>query len=131
MIHEEQPRGCAMPVVVGDYWVSAHAADHRVYALDIHDLKNVRRVSSVSFDERQRPHWLATDASRILVVNEPVPQADRRLWMLKVDRASGQLSLDGDFRDAGSTRPGVDFDRASWPHGATGAAVPHGTVFGW
>ncbi|HUQ80416.1 MAG TPA: hypothetical protein VM076_04740 [Gemmatimonadaceae bacterium] len=32
--------------------------------------------------------------------------------------------------DAGSPRPGVAFDRASWPHGATGTAVPHGTVFG-
>jgi len=48
--------------------VSAHAADHRVFSLDVHDLKNVRRVSSVSFDERQRPHWLATDGSRIVVV---------------------------------------------------------------
>lgn len=131
MIHEERPRGCAMPVVIGDYWVSAHAADHRVYALDIRDLKNVRRVSSISFDERQRPHWLATDGARIVVINEPVATAERRMWMLQIDRATGQLSLDRDFRDAGSTRPGLAFDRADWPHGATGNAVPHGTVFGW
>jgi len=131
LIHQERPRGCAMPVVIGNYWIQAHAADHRVFALDLSDLSNVRTVSSVSFDERQRPHWLATDGSRIVIVNEPSPAAERRMWMLRVDRATGQLALDRDFRDAGSDRPGVAFDRPSWPHGATGTAVPHGTVFGF
>ena len=131
LVHRETPRGCAMPVVIGNFWVQANAADHRVYSLDIRDLKNVRAVSSVSFDDKQRPHWLATDGSRIVVVNEPGPTAERRIWMLQVDRATGQLTLDRDFRDAGSSRPGVTFDRAMWPHGATGSAVPHGTVFGW
>jgi hypothetical protein len=131
MIYEERPRGCAMPLVLGNYWVSAHAADHRVFSLDVRDLKNVRRVSSLSFDERQRPHWLATDGSRIVVVNEPAPTAERRIWMLLIDRATGRLTLDTEFRDAGSSRPGIAFDRVDWPHGPTGPAVPHGTVFGW
>jgi len=130
LIHQELPRGCAMPVVVGNYWVQAHAADHRVFSLDIRDLNNVRRVSSVSFDEQQRPHWLAIDGSRIVVVNEPSPSAERRMWMLQVDRATGQLALDRDFRDAGSSRPGIAFNRPGWPHGTTGTAIPHGTVFG-
>jgi len=131
MVHQEPPRGCAMPVVIGDYWVQAQAADHRVFSLDIHDLDHVRTVSSVSFDERQRPHWLATDGARIAVVNEPSPTAERRMWMLSIDRATGELALDRAFRDADSDRPGLAFDRAAWPHGATGTAVPHGTVFGW
>ena len=120
-----------MPLVIGNYWVSAHAADHRVFSLDVRDLKNVRRVSSVSFVERQRPLWLATDGSRVVVVNEPAPTAERRIWMLQVDRATGQLTLDTAFRDAGSSRPGIAFDRRDWLHGPTGNAVPHGTVFGW
>ena len=131
MVHQEAPRGCAMPVVIGNYWIQAHAADHRVFALDIADLSNVRTISSVAFDERQRPHWLATDGSRIVVVNEPGPRAERRMWMLRLDPATGQLALDRDFRDAGSDRPGIAFDRPVWPHGATGTAVPHGTVFGF
>jgi len=130
-IHEEATPGCALPVVIGDYWVQANAPDHRVFSLDVRDLAHIREVSSVSFDERQRPHWLATDGSRIVVVNEPGPTAERRIWMLRIDRATGVLSLDSAFRDAGASRPGVAFDRASWPHGATGTAVPHGTVFGW
>lgn len=131
LIHQERPRGCAMPVVIGNYWVQAHAADHRVFALDISDLRNVRTVSSVAFDERQRPHWLAEHGGRVVMVNEPVPSAERRMWMLRLDPATGQLAIDRDFRDADSDRPGIAFDRPEWPHGATGNSVPHGTVFGW
>jgi hypothetical protein len=130
LVHQEATGGCAMPVVIGDYWVQAHAAGHRVFSLDVHDLRNVRRVSSVVFDDRQRPHWLATDGTRIVVVNEPNPAAERRMWMLLLNRADGTLTIDSAFRDQGSSRPGIAFDRLAWPHGSTGAAVPHGTVFG-
>jgi len=88
-------------------------------------------VSSVSFDDRQRPHWLATDGTRIVMTSEPRDEAERRMWMLTIDRSTGQLTLDTAFRDAGWDRPGITFDRRSWPHGETGAAVPHGSVFGW
>lgn len=132
LVHAEPTTGCAMPVVIGGYWIQASAPDHRVFTLDVRDLQHVRAVSSVTFDERQRPHWLSTDGySRIVVVNEPAATAERRIWMLRVNNATGQLALDSAFRDAGSTRPGIAFDRTTWPHGATGPAVPHGTVFGW
>jgi hypothetical protein len=131
MVHHEDESGCATPVVIGNYWIQSNAATHRVFSLDVRDPTDVRSVSSVTFDDHQRPHWLATDGSRIVVVNEPGPTAERRMWMLKIDRATGRITLDSAFRDAGSTRPGIAFDRADWPHGATGAAVPHGTVFGW
>lgn len=131
MVHHEEQSGCATPVVIGNYWIQANAATHRIFSLDVRDPTNIHSVSSVTLDERQRPHWLATDGSRIVVVNEPGPTAERRMWMLKIDRATGKLMLDSAFRDAGSTRPGVAFDRATWPHGGTGTAVPHGTVFGW
>jgi len=131
MVHHEEDRGCATPVVIGNYWIQSNAATHRVFSLDVRDPTDVRSVSSVTFDEHQRPHWLATDGSRIVVVNEPGPTAERRMWMLKIDRVTGRITLDSAFRDSGSTRPGIAFDRADWPHGATGTAVPHGTVFGW
>ena len=131
LVHEEPAAGCATPVVVGDYWVQADAPNHRVFSLDVRDPARVRLVSEVSFDARQRPHWVATDGARIVVVNDPSPASERRMWMLDIDPATGVLVLDRDFRDAGSTRPGVAFDRLDWPHGETGPAVPHGTVFGW
>ena len=131
MVHQEKQSGCATPVVVGNYWVQANAPAHSIFSLDVHDLANVRAVSSVTLDERQRPHWLATDGSRIVVVNEPGPTAERRMWMLRIDRATGKLTLDSAFRDSGSRRSGITFDSVNWPHGATGSVVPHGTVFGW
>jgi hypothetical protein len=131
LVHAEPVKGCATPVVVGHHWIQANAPAHEVFSLDVSDLAHVRKVSSITFDERQRPHWLATDGSRIVVVNEPGPTAERRIWMLALDRTTGALTLDSAFRDAGSARPGVAFDRERWPHGATGTAVPHGTVFGW
>lgn len=130
-IHEEPTSGCAMPVVIGHYWIQANAPGHRVFSLDISDLNHVRTVSSVSFDANQRPHWLATDGSRIVMVNEPTPTAERRMWMLQFDKRTGRIALDERFRDAGSTRPGIAFNREAWPHGRSGNAVPHGTVFGW
>lgn len=130
LVHQATARGCAMPVVIGNYWIQAVATDHRVFTLDIRDLARIRQVSSVTFDERQRPHWLATDGARVVVVNEPSPTAERRLWMLQLNATKGQLTLDSTFRDTGSNRPGIAFDRPDWPHGATGNAVPHGTVFG-
>jgi hypothetical protein len=131
MVHQEEQSGCATPIVIGDYWIQSDAPSHRVFALDVRDLTNIRMVSSVTLDARQRPHWLATDGSRVVVVNEPGPTVERRMWMLRFDRATGNLALDSAFRDAGSTRPGIAFDRTDWPHGASGTAVPHGTVFGW
>lgn len=130
MVHHEPAQGCAVPVVIGDYWLQASATDHRVFALDIGDLNNVRSVSSVSFDERQRPHWLATDGSSVVVVNEPAATAERRMWMLNLNPTTGELALDRRFRDEGADRPGIAFDRSTWPHGRTGTGVPHGTVFG-
>jgi hypothetical protein len=131
LVHAEPVGGCATPIVVGSHWIQSNASEHEVFSLDVSDLAHVRKVSSISFDERQRPHWLASDGGRVVVVNEPGPTAERRIWMLTLDNKTGALALDSAFRDAGSTRPGIAFDRESWPHGVTGTAVPHGTVFGW
>ena len=96
------------------------------------DLNNIRAVSSVSFDERQRPHWLATDGSRIVVVNEPAPTAERRMWMLNVNRTTG-VSSRSIARSVTSTRPaqGSPSIARPGPTVPTGTGVPHGTVFGW
>jgi hypothetical protein len=131
LVHDAKSPGCPTPVVVGRYWIQANAGARRVFALDVSDLKNIRQTSSVPFDERQRPHWVATDGTRVAVANEPVAAAERRLWMLRFDPSTGQLTLDAEFRGPGSDRPGIAFDRPAWPHGSTGTAVPHGTVFGW
>jgi len=49
--------------------------------------------------------------------------------MLRLNRSTGRLSWDPAFRDAGASRPGVSFDRATWPNGLTGMAMPHAALF--
>jgi hypothetical protein len=121
--------GAAVPVVVGHYWIQPVGALRRVVALDVKDASRPVEVSRIEFDERQRPHWLALDepGNRIVVTNRADGEA--RMWMLRVDPASGALSLDATFRDPRSDRPGVDFGRDRWPHGTTGGGLPHGSVF--
>jgi hypothetical protein len=65
------------------------------------------------------PHWLslAPDGRRIVITGFKKMQS--KILLAAIDPATGKLSLSGT----------IDFDRATWPHGATGAAIPHGTVF--
>jgi len=85
--------------------------------LFVADLAYPREVARVILGPRCSPDWLALEraAGRIIV-------ADRG--------DGGELALDEGFRDPDADRPGIDFARAEWPHGTTGAATPHGTVFG-
>jgi hypothetical protein len=126
----EGTQWCAVPVVVGNYWIQPSATERAVIAYDLSDPSTPREASRVALDERFRgPHWLARDAgaSRVVVTAE-----DPDVWvmLLDVDPATGRLTIDEAFRDRGADRPGVSFDRAQWPHGRTGRGVPHGAVFG-
>lgn len=66
---------------------------------------------------------------RRLVVNSGGYVQGDRLFVVNFDPASGQLTLDQRFRDAGSGRPGLDLANRRWPHGFNGRASPHGVVF--
>ena len=48
--------------------------------------------------------------------------------MLKLDSASGALSIDDGFRDVDG-QPGFSFAERDWPHGFKGVGMPHGAVF--
>ena len=120
---------CAVPLRIGHYWVQTLFSAHAVAAYDISDLAHVREVSRVSFDEKQKPHWIAADPDGRRIVLNSGEYGEHRLFMLNFDPQTGALTLDGRFRDAGSERPGISMDGKSWPHGFRGDAYPHGTVF--
>jgi hypothetical protein len=120
---------CAVPVVVGNYWIQPSATEHAIVVYDLSDSARPREVSRVTTSAPFRaPHWLAAEPSgRRIVVTADYP--DVWVMLLDFDPATGRLSIDERFRDAGADRPGVRFDRSDWPHGATGRAMPHGAVF--
>jgi hypothetical protein len=99
-------------------------------ALDVSESGRPREVSRVTLGDRNFPHWLAPDRSGNRIVVGDRGDGEPRLFVLTVDPETGNLALDEGFRDPGADRAGVNFDRTEWPHGATGPAKPHGTVFG-
>ncbi len=117
---------CAVPLLAGSLWVQTVPDEHALVTLDVSDPTRPREVSRVAFDSTFKPHWLAFDkgGSR-LVVND----GKRRLYLVSLDQHTGALEIDQSFRDSGASAAGVTFARARWPHGASGEAVPHGSVF--
>ena len=129
-IHGFDGGGCAVPVVFGGFWIQPVPSAHAVVALDVSDPAEPREVSRVTLGPRIFPHWLALDSASGRIVVADRGDGEPRIFVLTVDPETGALAVDERFRDPGSERPGVDFGRSDWPHGTSGAARPHGSVFG-
>lgn len=139
------PGGAA--VSPDDHWyLVALGGTSRVVSLDVRDPWHPKRVSSVRLDqdplkpERARrggPRGLAlaADGTRVAVSNPGVDvpgirrDGDHRVYVLRLDPATGGLRIDGAFRDETTQEVGVSFDREAWPHGRTGAARPAALAF--
>ncbi len=120
---------CGVPLRIGDYWVATLTSVHAVAAYDISDLAHIREVSRLTFDDKQKPHWISADADHRRIILNSGEYGEHRLFMVNFDPQTGALTLDKSFRDPGSDKPGVSMDGKSWPHGFKGDAYPHGAVF--
>jgi 56kDa selenium binding protein (SBP56) len=128
-VHTFDGEICAVPLRIGHYWVQTLFSDHAVAVFDISDPAKMREVSRVTFDDKQQPHWISADGDGRRIVMNSGEYGEHRLYMLNFDSKTGALTLEEHFRDPASDRPGVTMDGKSWPHGFTGEAYPHGTVF--
>jgi hypothetical protein len=128
-VHAFDGEKCAVPLRLGHYWVQTLFSEHALAAFDISDPMRLREVSRIKFDEKQTPHWIAADPNGQRIVLNSGEYGEHRIFLVNFDPESGALKLDERFRDAGSDRPGVSMDGKSWPHGWSGDAYPHGTVF--
>ena len=120
---------CAVPLRIGHYWVQTLFSAHALAAYDISDLAHIREVSRLTFDDKQKPHWISPDADNRRIILNSGEYGEHRLFMVNFDPQTGALTLDEHFRDPGSDKAGVSMDGKSWPHGFKGDAYPHGTVF--
>jgi hypothetical protein len=128
------------------FYVTALAGTSRVASLDLSDPWHPKPVSAVRLDRDPEdtakaraggPHWLtmSADGTRVAVSDYTVDvptfaqDGDRRVYMLRLDPATGRLRIDGAFRDENTGDIGVDFNRTRWPHGETGPARPAGLLF--
>ena len=123
-------KNCGVPVLAGHYWLQTVPDAHALVSLDIADPEHPREVARLELGADEQPHWLAIDGTgRRVTLNSAGAGTGNRLFIIDFDPTSGALTLDERFRDAGATRPGVSLNQRTWPHGFTGKAIPHGTVF--
>jgi hypothetical protein len=123
-------KNCGVPVLTSHYWLQTVPEAHALVSLDISDPENPKEVSTLSVGNDEQPHWISIDPTgRRIALNSSGGGTGNRLFLIDFDPATGKLSIDERFRDAGSASPGVSFTGKTWPHGFTGKAIPHGTVF--
>lgn len=128
-VHRFAGGGCAVPVPVGRFWVQPVPSAHALIALDVSDPSAPVEVSRLELGPRSFPHWLAIDEASDRIAITDRGDGEARMFVARLDPASGVLALDEGFRDPRTDTVGVSFDRGSWPHGSTGPARPHGSVF--
>ena len=121
--------GCSVPVIVGRYMVMPIAYAHRYATLDMADPDHPREVASFPTDSSFFPHWASVDPGSDRIVVTDQGDGAPMVKIIRLDRATGRLSWDEHFKDAGAVTPGVSYHRASFPNGVTGMAMPHGAVF--
>jgi hypothetical protein len=127
LVHTFPGNWCGVPTIVGHYLVQSVPAIHGLIVLDIANPTKPEEVSRLTLSDVYRPHWTSWDAKgqRLIVTSSNNP-ADR-LYLLKLDPATGALAVDDAFRDQDG-RTGFSFAERAWPHGWKGAGIPHGAV---
>jgi len=121
--------GCSVPVIADSLMIMPIAYAHRFVTIDISDPSHPREIASFATDSMFFPHWAAADPGSDRLVVTDQGDGPPMVKILHLDRSTGRLSWDQNFRDAGATAPGVSYHRAGWPNGIKGMAMPHGALF--
>ncbi|MCC6317902.1 MAG: hypothetical protein IT361_09445 [Gemmatimonadaceae bacterium] len=120
---------CAIPVVVGSYYLVTVPALNGVVSLDVSDPANPREVSRIALGPDDVPHWLAVSPDRRRVVITGYGAMSDRVVIARFDSTTGRLSIDARFHEEGATQFGFRMSGKTWPHGGTATVSPHGAVF--
>jgi hypothetical protein len=118
--------GCAVAVAAGHYWVVPVAYGRAIVSLDVSDPAHPVEVSTLRTGSTFFPHWLSVDPGSDRIVINSADDGESRVLIAHLNRATGQLSWDDRFQDAGSSRRGVSVDGAS----TRGKVMAHAAVFG-
>jgi 56kDa selenium binding protein (SBP56) len=124
LVHTFPGDWCGVPTIVGHYLIQSVPAMGGVISLDIADPGKPMEVSRLALNFAL-PHWTGWDEkTQRLVVTGRTP----RLYLVKLDLATGALAIDEAFHDDDG-KPGFNFADRDWPHGWKGSGRPHGVVF--
>ena len=115
-------KDCAVPVVVGKFWIQTVPASNAIVALDVSNPARPAEVSRYVFSSEVHPHWLGADpAGRRLAVSS-ADKSDPTVRFLSFDPTSGALA-------ALPNSPVLNLNEITWPDGFRGNVIPHGVVF--
>lgn len=129
-VHSFGGKECALPVVAGRYWVQTVSDARALVSLDVSNPARPVEVSRLVLGEKDYTHWIALEPNgNRIVISGGSGTLQRHILIAKIETRTGKLSLDKAFREEGSDKPGISFERERWPHGANGGAIPHGAVF--
>ncbi|MBX3145191.1 MAG: hypothetical protein KF785_00360 [Gemmatimonadales bacterium] len=120
---------CAIPVIVGSYYLIAVPAWRAVVSLDISDPAAPREVGRLTLGTNDVPHWIAVSPDQRRVVVTGNAGMRHRVVMARFDPATGTLTLDAGFRNTDQGPAGFSMVGVQWPHGTDAPGVPHGAVF--
>lgn len=120
---------CAIPVVAGNFYLITVPAWSAVVSMDISDPSRPREVSRVTLGDNDVPHWIAMEPNQRRIVITGYRAMRTRVLIAHFNARTGRLALDRRFRAQDSSEPGVRLENIAWPHGGSGAAMPHGAVF--
>ena len=119
---------CSLPVLFRNFWVQTADPSHSMVVFDISDPRNPIQVDELLFEGDATPHWISLErGSNRIVMTGGGEQLRGMVVLLEIDPASGKLSIVENFGADGDI--GVSMRRESWPHGNSGPAIPHGSVF--
>ncbi|MDX1403497.1 MAG: selenium-binding protein SBP56-related protein [Woeseiaceae bacterium] len=119
------PDTCSLAVTFGRFWVQTVPSRHGLVTLDLSDPANPREVAYLFLGDGVYPHWMALEPNERRIVLTGFGEMRHSVRMISVDPDTGQLAVDRAFGNGGAT----SFAGPDWPHGSSGAAVPHGSVF--
>ena len=120
---------CAVPVVVGQYYLITVPAWSAVVSLDVSDPRHPREVSRITLGTDDVPHWIGIEPDHKRLVITGYQALQTRVLLALFDESNGMLTLDERFRDVRHAEPGFRMEGIAWPHGGSAPAVPHGAVF--
>jgi hypothetical protein len=112
-------RSCAVPTVVGHYWIQAAMSGHSLVSLDVRDASHPTEAGHLRLKGDELPHWLAHEPHGNRIVVTGFGSLATHAIFATVNPNTGTLALDAHQ---------IDFDR-KWPDGWNGPAMPHGSLF--
>jgi hypothetical protein len=120
---------CAIPVLVGSYWIMPVGRAQTVVVLDVSQPASPREVSRLDTPADFNPHWLAKDPRSNRLALGAEFGGEQGMYILRFDEATGRLQFDPSIRSRDGRAGYIDLEAQAWPHGPSGAAWGHAALF--